>query len=238
MGVAPASDVFSLGAVLYYAAVGRGPFGTGTAHALLYRVVHDQPDLTGLPAELAAVIEQCLAKLPHHRPSPGALLASLTYGAATPAPTMPVGAGHGPLWWEQTTVTARPAHPPPTSPAGPQVALAADAASGADTTWWSAGGLSMLEEPEPTSPARAFPVGQEALAVYRERHQVRDRGRAPGPRVGEPLVPGDVVEHAKFGTGTVLEIRDSAYVLIAFGPRQIEHAINVRIAPMQKISAS
>ncbi|MFS8201801.1 bifunctional serine/threonine-protein kinase/ABC transporter substrate-binding protein [Streptomyces sp. CWNU-52B] len=46
--VGPASDIFSLGCLLAYAATGRPPFGTGTVDALLYRTVHDEPDLSGI----------------------------------------------------------------------------------------------------------------------------------------------------------------------------------------------
>ncbi|MGC5563283.1 bifunctional serine/threonine-protein kinase/ABC transporter substrate-binding protein [Streptomyces sp. FR-108] len=49
--VGPASDIFSLGCLLAYAASGRPPFGTGTADALLYRTVHDEPDLSGIPED-------------------------------------------------------------------------------------------------------------------------------------------------------------------------------------------
>ncbi|MFI6276394.1 bifunctional serine/threonine-protein kinase/ABC transporter substrate-binding protein [Streptomyces sp. NPDC050988] len=48
--VGPASDIFSLGCLLAYAATGRPPFGTGTVDALLYRTVHDEPDLSGIEA--------------------------------------------------------------------------------------------------------------------------------------------------------------------------------------------
>ena len=41
----PPSDVFSLGAVLAFAASGQGPFGTGSTAALVYRVVHGTPAL-------------------------------------------------------------------------------------------------------------------------------------------------------------------------------------------------
>ncbi|MGW0998456.1 bifunctional serine/threonine-protein kinase/ABC transporter substrate-binding protein [Streptomyces sp. NPDC002523] len=69
----PASDVFSLGCVLAYAATGRPPFGTGATDALLYRTVHDAPDLDGVEAELAAVLRRCLAKDPADRPGPAEL---------------------------------------------------------------------------------------------------------------------------------------------------------------------
>ncbi|MEU5026862.1 PQQ-binding-like beta-propeller repeat protein [Streptomyces milbemycinicus] len=67
--VSAASDVFALGAVLAYAATGSGPFGTGAAQALNYRVAHAEPDLTGLPPGLADVVARCLAKDPDQRPT-------------------------------------------------------------------------------------------------------------------------------------------------------------------------
>jgi serine/threonine protein kinase len=75
--VGPPSDIFSLGAVLVFAATGVGPFGTGSTAALVYRVVHAQPDLDRVPAEIRPLVEQCLAKDPVQRPAPGAILAGL-----------------------------------------------------------------------------------------------------------------------------------------------------------------
>jgi hypothetical protein len=77
------SDVFSLGAVLVYAACGVGPYGTGPLAALLYRVVNEKPDLTGVPAELRPLITRCLAKDPADRPTTGELLAELGGDVAT-----------------------------------------------------------------------------------------------------------------------------------------------------------
>ncbi|SFY53813.1 bifunctional serine/threonine-protein kinase/ABC transporter substrate-binding protein [Streptomyces sp. F-1] len=73
----PASDVFSLGCVLAYAATGRPPFGRGAVDALLYRAVHDSPDLDGVAEETAAVLLRCLAKDPADRPSAAELDAAL-----------------------------------------------------------------------------------------------------------------------------------------------------------------
>jgi serine/threonine protein kinase len=78
--VGPPSDVFSLGAVLAYAACGQGPFGTGPTSALLYRVVHGQPDISGVPEELRSLTRRCLAKDPASRPTPSDLLAELGAG--------------------------------------------------------------------------------------------------------------------------------------------------------------
>jgi hypothetical protein len=71
--VGPPGDVFSLGCVLAYAATGLRPFGTGEAAAVLYRTVHEDPDLTGLdlllPPPVHAAITGCLAKEPGVRPT-------------------------------------------------------------------------------------------------------------------------------------------------------------------------
>jgi Protein kinase domain len=76
--VGPLSDVFSLGAVLAYAATGRKPFGTGPPAAVLERVVRGSADLEDAPAELRPLIEQCLAKDPGLRPTAAELLAAVT----------------------------------------------------------------------------------------------------------------------------------------------------------------
>ena len=74
-----ASDVFSLGAVLAFAATGRGTFGHGAAsHAsLLYQVVHGEPDVEGVPQQLLGLVRACLAKDPAHRPVPAEIVAAL-----------------------------------------------------------------------------------------------------------------------------------------------------------------
>ena len=73
--VGPPSDIFSLGAVLAFAATGQGPFGTGSTPALVYRVVYSPPNLDHVPAEVRPLIERCLAKDPAARPTATRLLA-------------------------------------------------------------------------------------------------------------------------------------------------------------------
>lgn len=62
------SDLFSYGGVLLFAATGRPPFGTGDPAALLYRVVNEPPDLSGVPERLLPLVTACLAKNPDDRP--------------------------------------------------------------------------------------------------------------------------------------------------------------------------
>ncbi|MFI7413223.1 serine/threonine-protein kinase [Streptomyces sp. NPDC049627] len=71
----PAADVFALGSTLVAAATGRPPFAAESVPRLLHEIVHAEPDLTGVPDALRAVIEPCLAKEPAARPTPEQLLA-------------------------------------------------------------------------------------------------------------------------------------------------------------------
>jgi serine/threonine protein kinase len=130
--VGPASDVFSLGAVLAFAATGDGPFGTGTPGARLYRIVNSEPQLERVPDEVRPFLERCLAKDPARRPTAAQLLAELVAAhpsaadlsdwlppsiwSAAPPPAVPPGRLAGKV----STGT--------TSPPGP----AADQASEAD----------------------------------------------------------------------------------------------------------
>ncbi|MBE8472832.1 protein kinase domain-containing protein [Streptomyces justiciae] len=68
--VGPPSDVFSLGAVLAYAASGREPFGEGQDSVILLRILTRDFDLTGVPEELLPLVEACLREEPGQRPMP------------------------------------------------------------------------------------------------------------------------------------------------------------------------
>ena len=103
--VGPPSDVFSLGAVLAFAATGQGPFGSGSTPALVYRVVYGAPQLDLVPAGVRALIDRCLAKDPARRPTADDLLS----GAAQPA------AG----WLPEPVTRTLAAVPPTTTAAAP-----------------------------------------------------------------------------------------------------------------------
>jgi hypothetical protein len=94
-GVGPASDVFSLGAVLVHASTGRSPFGRGTGTELLRRTVTGPPDLRGVPAGLLPLVTACLARDPHDRPHPPAIVQAVAAGGPSgtgvrppPVPTL------------------------------------------------------------------------------------------------------------------------------------------------------
>ncbi|MGC4973338.1 protein kinase domain-containing protein [Streptomyces sp. DT199] len=66
--VGPASDVFSLAALLVYAVTGRGPFDAGSPYLTAYRVVHGEPVLDGVRGPLHGLLERCLCKDAAARP--------------------------------------------------------------------------------------------------------------------------------------------------------------------------
>ena len=135
--IGPPSDVFSLGAVLAFAATGEGPFGTGSTATLAYRVVHTPPAIDDLPGGLRPLVERCLAKDPEQRPTTGQLLTGLDAHPAAgwlpvpiaqafplhappdPAPEGAAAAG-GPPARPVTELAAAPGPPPPPdAPGGP-----------------------------------------------------------------------------------------------------------------------
>ncbi|WP_329186371.1 serine/threonine-protein kinase [Actinacidiphila glaucinigra] len=75
--VGPAADVFAMASVLVHAATGRSPFDSDSPYIVAYQVVHDEPELTGIPADLLPLIQRCLAKDPDDRPTPDALMTEL-----------------------------------------------------------------------------------------------------------------------------------------------------------------
>lgn len=86
-------DLFALAAVLVYAATGHGPFNKPgeepSTPALLYRIVHEDGDLSGLPDAVAPLVHACLAKDPADRPTAQEALALL------------LAAGHRPGGWPE-----------------------------------------------------------------------------------------------------------------------------------------
>jgi Protein kinase domain len=83
----PPADVFAWGALVAFAATGRHPFGGGPPEAVAYRVLHDPPDLDGVPGSVRRLVREALARDPAARPSATRIAGAL---AAAPVPTEPV----------------------------------------------------------------------------------------------------------------------------------------------------
>ena len=87
--VTSASDVFSLAAVLVYAATGRGPFDADTPFTTAYRVVHEEPELSGALPPLRSALEPGLVKDPRQRAGLEEMLALLRRLPDAPEPQGP-----------------------------------------------------------------------------------------------------------------------------------------------------
>ncbi|WP_405891730.1 protein kinase [Streptomyces sp. NBC_01527] len=127
--VTPATDVFSLGATLAYAAMADSPFGHGSSEVMLYRVVHEEPQLYDVHDALAPLVSACLAKDPEERPSTLQLSMRLKEIAAREAQGLhesrppvqrsaqeldrPTGRLDGPYTEQQTRRAASPPAPRP-----------------------------------------------------------------------------------------------------------------------------
>ncbi|HET9170706.1 MAG TPA: serine/threonine-protein kinase [Actinospica sp.] len=74
--VGPAVDVFALGAVLVFATTASSPYSGGDAASVIYRIVHGEPSLVGVPDDLRELVAACLAKDPGARPRPEAVAAA------------------------------------------------------------------------------------------------------------------------------------------------------------------
>ena len=75
-----ASDIFSLGATMLFAATGHAPYHGETVVDVLVRLATGPPDLGGLPPELAEIVEACLERDPRNRPTSASVLARLAPG--------------------------------------------------------------------------------------------------------------------------------------------------------------
>ncbi|WP_303246548.1 serine/threonine-protein kinase [Streptomyces sp. NA04227] len=105
--VSAATDVFSLGSVLVYAATGHGPFDGDHTHAIGFRVVYEEPDLDGLAPELHSLVLPCLDKDAGQRPTLEVLLRALVEAGQSGEPQSSA---------PPVPSVLPPATPPPTVP--------------------------------------------------------------------------------------------------------------------------
>ncbi len=74
----PEADVFAWGVTVAYAAAGRSPFGAGSTHSILYRIMYGDADIGTVPDSLRPLVEDALIKDPQSRPTARQLLDRLT----------------------------------------------------------------------------------------------------------------------------------------------------------------
>jgi serine/threonine protein kinase len=89
--VTGASDVFSLGSTLVFAATGHPPFHGANPVETVFMLLREGPDLEGLPEELRPLIESCMQMDPPARPNPADLQAQLAAAQSRANTALTVG---------------------------------------------------------------------------------------------------------------------------------------------------
>ncbi|NXY95858.1 serine/threonine protein kinase [Streptomyces sp. BR123] len=182
--ISGATDVFALGQVAAYAALGAPAYGEGPSHGVLYRIVHEEPDLSGLPAELRTLVSRCLVKDPAGRASLSEIL-GLCRAAADetqlrrPEDWLPAGLAAG--------IAERPPVPAPVPdpvPTAPDFALAPPTPRPA-------------ADPPPAAPAAAPAVSRpsgspQPVGQYQAPSVGLNQGYGPPEGYGPPYPPQNV----------------------------------------------
>ncbi|MGA4881752.1 protein kinase domain-containing protein [Streptomyces lydicamycinicus] len=151
-----ASDMFSLGSAIAFAAGGESLFGAGAAAGVLFRIVHTEPDLGAVPAGLRDLIASCLAKNPEDRPTPRQVSESVEReGHPIPSGGWLPEAVAADIIAVRAVMTTLP-EPPPTRPFTHAPVLGS-AASGAAEPLPAAPDGSGQGHPEPGDPVAGHP---------------------------------------------------------------------------------
>ncbi|WP_378787126.1 glycoside hydrolase family 6 protein [Nonomuraea fastidiosa] len=141
--VGPASDIFSWGSTVAFAASGVPPFGTGPVPNVLVRVVNEQPELSGLSGPLRELVAAAMSKNPTHRPTAQDLLDRLSADASGGAISIPGLPGASGPPNPPGTGSIPPDTAPATGPSGASIPPGVGGASGPQ----SAGGASPMTGP-------------------------------------------------------------------------------------------
>ncbi|WP_242426931.1 MULTISPECIES: serine/threonine-protein kinase [unclassified Streptomyces] len=165
----PASDVFSLGAILVLALTGASPFAGASTFQTLYNVVQGAPDLSGVPEGLRGIVEECLAKDPAARPTPARLVELL--GPVPPAARVWPAAVHAMVTEQRSRIGALLGEGPEPTAVVPAQQTSAPAV------------------PVPT------PAPESAMATVTAPARVPGPSPAPGaaPQAAPPAVPAPAV---------------------------------------------
>ncbi|MFC4051811.1 protein kinase [Actinomadura syzygii] len=216
--VGPGTDLFAWASTLLFAATGRDPFAGGALPAVMYRIMHETPDLSVLPAPLADVAAACLAKDPKARPTSEdvllwllgererhARLDTATLDGARPGTArldtatehMPAPSQHPTARLPQDTPGTRPWEHPGTTPPQPHPGAPGSAAPGQNSLQLQPNSRPSHPAPPTGAPGNAAP-GQDAWSTHPEPHPIR-----PAPSPEPPSAAGSGQAGAWGGTGQV-----------------------------------
>ncbi|MET8559863.1 PQQ-binding-like beta-propeller repeat protein [Streptomyces flaveolus] len=186
--VGPPSDVFSLGAVIAYAAAGREPFGEGQDSVVLLRILTRDFDLSKVPEDIRPLVAACLREDPLERPEPAEVVARAGFTPDT------LRAAVRPGWYGPAP---RPRPTPDDRPSGVEYL--------APETTGSTHPATPADSPVPAVPGgsatRATPTGPAGAAPTDSATPSRLGPVAPGRRRLLKALAGGAVAVAGAGAG-------------------------------------
>ncbi|MEU2792160.1 protein kinase [Streptomyces sp. NPDC007100] len=177
--VTPATDIFALGATLAYACTADSPFGQGSSEVMLYRVVHEEAHLAGVPDALAPLLASCLAKDPADRPSTLSLSLRLKEIAAREAQGLSLSGGPADGAPGTGRLSGGPGRGRPGR--GPAAERGPVSERGASAERGPASERSTPARPRPVRPQADRPTGKRAEEYARQRTE-RRAANTPTPR--------------------------------------------------------
>ncbi|MET9549744.1 protein kinase [Streptomyces sp. NPDC006627] len=175
--VVPASDVFTLGAVLCFAATGRGPFDDQELASVIFRIARGDADLTGVPDDLRDVVTDCLRRAPGDRPTAAALADRLADAAGAGVP------------WPAPVLSLFAEHREAVARCEQAVARASFAA--ADTATATGGRPPLLPAPPPPAPAPWAPAVSGPASTRRRPWILAAALATVAVTLAAVLLPGD-----------------------------------------------
>ncbi|MGN9841631.1 ABC transporter substrate-binding protein [Nonomuraea sp. H19] len=186
----PAGDVFAWAGTMVFAATGRGAFGVGPMPVVMHRILNLEPDLSGVPGELAPLLRACLAKDHRHRPTAEQLIHDLIRAGTAPPPASPA-----PPPAPSGSAPAPSAPPPAPSGSVPRPG------SGAPSRPPQAASSAQAEAPHPTS--------------GRQVHAPQAAGGGPYP-VSGPIAPrlGAATEPSRRRRNVLVTVGAAAVTLV------------------------
>jgi hypothetical protein len=184
----PASDIFSWGAVIAYAATGDSPFAAEVPAAIAVRIMAEEPNLDGVPGPLRDLVARSLAKKPADRPTARELLDHLLGGGGMSA--------------------AFPQQPPDqqTFALQTEVLAAAGIQPARDPPAGASGGTQVAPPTGPTYPYVPQPGGPARRPMPPREPQGYRRPGPPGPRPAPPR---------RRGAGVAIVLLSLAVLLLA-----------------------
>ncbi|GAA2591962.1 serine/threonine-protein kinase [Actinomadura fulvescens] len=188
--VGAAADVFAWGATMTFAATGRPPFGADTIPAVIYRVLHHEPDLGALDGHLRGLVAAAMSKDPAARPTAAQLMLRMVGhdeafqpddALATRADGRPLPAAGPPPGMDDPERTADPQRTSPTAPRASRKRLVGAAVTVGAAALVGGGAFMFAASPEQDGDDQTPAVAQSGVAVSPTASaEVRVRTRAKG----------------------------------------------------------